>query len=45
MKIFDYYIQFLVSKIPIDKEKLQMLKEGTAHLRKNPKRKEKVDKK
>lgn len=41
MKLFGYHVHILISKFPIDKEKLGMLKEGTAHIGKNPKRKEK----
>ena len=42
MKIFGYHVHILISKKSIDANKIKMLKEGTAHLSKNPKRKENV---
>ena len=39
MKIWKWHCNFIVTKEPIPKEKLQALKDGKAHLRKNPRRK------
>lgn len=41
MKLFGYYINILISKQPISIKKVKWLKEGSAHIRKNPKKKEK----
>ena len=39
MKIWKWHCNFIVTKEPIPKEKLAALKDGKAHLRKNPVRK------
>jgi len=44
MKIFGYHVHILISKKSIDANKIKMLKEGTAQLSKNPKRKEREEK-
>jgi hypothetical protein len=43
MKIGKYYIYLIVSKHKFSKEKIEMLKKGKAHLRKNPIQKPKDD--